>query len=109
MTLGELIQWLETQDKNDIVTDGFSSPHSDRGFYYNLAFTPQPESRIGDMLDHAKGAVGSTFTGYKGGDYFMDLNTEVLIGGYESCGEEINSYTLKYWEQQINERKNTIV
>ena len=104
MTLGELIQWLETQDKNDIVTDGFSSPHSDRGFYCNLAFTPEPESRIGDMLGHAKGAVGRAFTAFKGGDYFMDLDTGVLIGEYGSCGEEINSYTIKYWEQQINER-----
>ena len=107
MTLGELIQWLEAQDKNAIVPEGFSSPHSDRGFYYNLAFTPQPESRIGDMLGHAKGAVGKTFMGYKGGDYYMDLGTEVLIGQYGSCGEEINLYTLKYWEQQIDERKNT--
>lgn len=101
MVLIELIEWLEKQDRNAVVPNGFSSPHSDRGYYHNLAFTPQSESRIQDMLAHAKGALGRTFEGYKGGQYTMGEHTEVFIGEYGECGEEINSYTIRYWEDAI--------
>ena len=97
MTLGKLIEWLKEQDKNLIVKDGFGSPHSDRGSYDELAFTPQEESKIADMLKHAKSANGAIYTGWKGGDYKMSLNTPVLIGEYGSCGDEITDLHFKYW------------
>jgi hypothetical protein len=39
-TLEILILWLEKQDQNLIVDDGFGDPHSDRGDYSELAFDP---------------------------------------------------------------------
>lgn len=97
MTLGDLIQWLEAQDADLIVKDGFGSPHSDRGSYDELAFDPMPESRIGDMLDHAKSADGATFTGWKGGDFTMGLHTSVYIGSHGTCGDAITPTHFKYW------------
>ncbi len=97
MTLGDLIKWLEVQDQDLIVKDGFSSPHSDRGDYSELAFTPENESKISDMLANAKSAVGKTFLGWKGGDFEMGEHTPVYIGEYGSCGEEITSVHFKYW------------
>jgi len=97
MTLGKLIEWLEKQDQELVVKDGFSTPHSDRGSYDELAFTPEKEARIGDMLEHAKSALGATFTGWKGGEYTMQEYTSVYIGDYGECGEEITSVHFRYW------------
>lgn len=97
ITLGDLIDWLEKQDQNLIVKDGFGSPHSDRGDYSELAFTPVPEAKISDMLRFAKSADGKTFTGYKGGEYKMDRLTPVYIGEYGTCGEGITTIHFKYW------------
>lgn len=97
MTLGMLIAWLEKQDADLIVQDGFGSPHSDRGSYEELAFEPLASARIGDMLAHAKSALGATFQGYKGGDYTMHEHTSVHIGNYGECGDAITPIHFKYW------------
>lgn len=97
MTLGDLINWLEAQDQNLIVKDGFGSPHSDRGSYEELAFDPKPEAKISEMLTFAKSADGATFGGWKGGEYKMGRHTSVYIGEYGSCGEEITQIHFKYW------------
>lgn len=97
MTLGVLIEWLEQQDPNLVVMDGFGSPHSDRGSYDELAFDPMPEARLGDMLKYAKDALGSTFTGWKGGEYTMDEHTSVYIGEFGECGHAITPTHFKYW------------
>lgn len=96
-TLGILIDWLELQDQNLIVDDGFGSPHSDRGSYDELAFDPLPRAKITDMLAHAKSAVGATFTGWKGGKYTMDRHTPVYIGEHGDCGDAITPIHFKYW------------
>lgn len=97
MTLGNLIEWLEKQDQTLIVKDGFSSPHSDRGSYDELAFSPEAESKIEDMLKYAKSAVDKTFIGWKGGEFLMTPYTSVYIGNYGECGEEITTAHFKYW------------
>ena len=97
MLLKDLIEWLEEQDQNLIVKDGFGAPHSDRGDYSELAFDPEPTAKISDMLEHAKSALGTTFDGYKGGEFTMNEWTSVYIGKYGYCGEEITSAHFKYW------------
>ena len=96
-TLGDLIEWLEQQDQELIVKDGFSTPHSDRGSYNELAFTPAAESKIKDMLKYAKEADGSRYEGWKGGMYKMHRNTSVYIGEYGECGDSITPIHFKYW------------
>lgn len=98
-TLGELIKWLEAQPADKVVEDGFADPHSDRGYYCDVAFNPAVSTRIGDMLLHAKSALGATFLGYKGGDYTMNEYTEVLIGRYGDCGESITDTHFKHWSR----------
>ena len=97
MKLSTLIEWLEKQDQDLIVKDGFSTPHSDRGDYSELAFSPEQEARIGDMLMHAKSALGGVFEGWKGGTYKMSGYTSVYIGHYGDCGDEITPTHFKYW------------
>ncbi len=95
--LGMLIEWLESQDGEMVVKDGFSSPHSDRGSYDELAFTPKAEAKIADMLAHARSALGETFEGWKGGEFTMNEHTPVYIGEFGNCGEPITPTHFKYW------------
>jgi hypothetical protein len=48
------------------------------------------------MLQNALEALGSTYTGYKGGDYLMTEYTSCYIANYGECGEEIGPILLSY-------------
>lgn len=94
MSLEELIDRLSEEDPDKIIVNGFGSPHSYRGFYDQLAFSPENYVTVGSMLKHAKSAVGKTFEGYKGGHYTMTLLTPVFIADYgEYNGEEVDEIT----------------
>jgi len=116
MTLKDLIAWLEQQDPELIVSDGFGSPHSDRGRYDELAFKPEKKARIGDMLRYAKSALGAEFSGWKGGIYTMLEFTPVHIGEWGDRGHEITPIHFKYWlltaykdkEPQHNKQKGLL-
>ena len=97
MYLKDLIEWLEQQDQNADVIDGFGSPHSDRGYYEKLAFKPVPITTFGQMLAHAKSALGRTFSGYKGGEFLIGEFSRCRIGEYGVSGEDITPTHLKYW------------
>ncbi len=94
MRLNELIAQLEAATPTLIVERGFGKPHSDRGFYENLAFKPAENVTVESMLGHARSALGKIFEGYKGGDYLMDKNTEVYIGNWGECGEPLSAVTI---------------
>lgn len=91
LTLGELIEELEKVDPDHVCSVGFGEPHSDRGDYADLAFSPARNVTVGSMLAHARSALGATFEGYKGGDFTMGEWTDVLIGEWGDCGENIGS------------------
>lgn len=107
MMLINLIQWLEEQDQTAIVRFGFGEPHSFRGYYEQLAFEPVENAVIGDMLAHAKSALGKTFTGYKGGEFEMDEHTDCWISEYGTSYQatKIGMTILTYWEDDIRKHK----
>lgn len=101
LTLGQLISEIE---KCGIVTDsgkdkficydfGSAIPtelDSWRGVYDHLALgymltghdnTQAKYQHISakEILAHLKNAIGKTYTGWKGGDYVMDINTPVWV------------------------------
>lgn len=97
MTLGELIETLEGADPDLVVPWGFTNPHSYRGYYEQLAFSPASNVTIGAMLADAKSALNATFQGWKGGDYTMHKHTDcwIAIEG-QSDGELIGPVLLRY-------------
>ena len=105
MMLEELIKRLEQEDSNKIVSLGFDNPHSYRGYYSDLAFTPAKNMTVGKMLECAKWALGSTYTGYKGGDFTMNKYTEVWLAHYGDCGESIGHVLLDYMFNLVEENK----
>lgn len=97
MGLQELIDALAAADQTYIAPLGFGSPHSYRGYYFDLAFEPAENVTVASMLTHAKSALGATFTGYKGGEYTMGEYTDCYIAGYgESGGDRIGPVLIAY-------------
>lgn len=97
MNLGQLIDGLKgVQEQDRKVPKGFVKAHSWRGVYAELAFEPASGVTIAEMLKEAESAVGKTFTGYKGGDFRMDRETDIHISfsgeSYDYLGEIVAFY-----------------
>lgn len=94
MVLGDLIKKLECCDLEARVQFDFcrhtpGAFHSYRGFYEDLALTPdQSEITVSDFLKACKHAVGGTFTGWKGGEFRMGEDTRVWVA---SSGDATNT------------------
>ena len=103
MKLKSLIDLLSKLPPDAVVSNGFGEPMSYRGYYDQLAFEPKDHARIGDMLAHAKSALGATFTGYKGGEFVMHECTECWIAEY-GCTVEypIHPLEARAWVEESN-------
>lgn len=87
MTLQQVIDFLKTQDQTAIV-HGFTNAHSYRGHYEFLAFEPVLFVKISDMLREAESAIGTTYRGWKGGEYTMTANTPVYLAFEGSISDD---------------------
>jgi hypothetical protein len=106
MELQSLIEWLEKMNQehpDGIVPCGFDEPNSWRGNYEDLAFKPKENAKISDMLKHAKHSMGSTFIGWKGGEFEMNEHTKCWIAkeGVFSNSDCIGTTLLKMWELSL--------
>lgn len=99
MSLGYVISELHKHEPRNIVRNGFTNPHSYRGYYDELAFEPARNVSIEYMITIAEGALGETYTGWKGGEYTMDENTTCWLafeGSYSDSDETIGPLLLNY-------------
>lgn len=95
MTLNELITFLEKQDQALVLPTGFTHPHSYRGYYDELAFEPAADVTVASMLAAAKSALGSTYHGWKGGEYVMHGWTDCWLAEEGRAGEGIGPVLLR--------------
>ena len=103
MKLMYLIDFLSKLPQDAVVTNGFCEPMSYRGYYDQLAFEPKERARIGDMLAHAKSALGQIFIGYKGGEFVMDEWTECWIAEYgHTVDHPIHPLETRKWAEESN-------
>lgn len=86
MMLNELIARLEREPPEKRVKHGFNHPHSWRGSYEELAFEPADNVTVGSMLADARRALGTTYSGWKGGEYTMHAHTECYMAKEGTCG-----------------------
>lgn len=100
MILEDLIAELKKRDQSKAVKDGFGEGMSSRSSYDEAAFEPVENTTFGEMLANAEKLLGTTQTGYKGGEYVMNPCVDTHIAEYGSCGEPITSYCFKYWDAQ---------
>ena len=96
MYLDELIVMLRHANQDAVLKNGFTYPHSYRGYYSELAFEPAEDVKVSDMLRDAEGALGKTFMGYKGGDYTMHGAVECYLATYGNTGEELTIRLMTY-------------
>ncbi|NED83520.1 hypothetical protein G3I76_25935, partial [Streptomyces sp. SID11233] len=75
---------------------GFHHPHSYRGFYEELAFEPTGRTTVGEMLAAALDAHGTTYVGWKGGEYITMHGGSLCWLALEGSagGEEITAELL---------------
>ncbi len=102
MTLGDLIERLKKEPKENVIRKGFGRAMSYRGDYSQLAFDPCENVTVASMLEEAESALGKTFEGYKGGDFVMNEYTDVYIANYGCCGDELGFMLLDYILEDIN-------
>lgn len=70
MNLGELQKIVNTwTDDTFIFEYAFSSPHSYRGYYEDVAFELSSSKSVQHIKDCVFTAYDATFTGWKGGEY----------------------------------------
>lgn len=79
VTLKELITTFEECPEGAVFESGFKNPHSYRGSYYELSVEPAGKCTIDELLRTLKDAHGSTYYGYKGGEFRMDGTVEVYL------------------------------
>ena len=80
MTLGRFILELE-QLPQDKEIENVCEPHSYRGHYSDLALEKGSGTRtVASLIEQLKNeCLGQTFTGYKGGDFYMGEDTPLWI------------------------------
>ena len=64
---------------------GITTPHSYRGNYADLAFTPNGNWTVKDLFNSLTSIKGTEFTGWKGGEYLMDNDTPIWISNVGEC------------------------
>jgi hypothetical protein len=94
--LGALIEALEAEDPSLVCPRGFARPHSYRGYYDELAFEPARDVTVGEMLAAAKSALGSTYGGWKGGDYTMSEYTYCWLAYRGDTGETLGAVLVSH-------------
>ena len=94
MMLGELIARLEREKQDAVLPLGFGAPMSYRGYYEDVAFGPRENVTVASMLAHARSAVGTTFEGYKGGDFMMTERTRCWIAHYGDTGDMLSDLAI---------------
>lgn len=100
MTVGKLIKKLKTFDP-DMMIDGFSNPHSYRGYYVDLSFEKSDTPiQVKDAIQMLEKCVKKVFYGYKGGEYRCKMKTPCWIAYYGETGLRI---------MDINEKGNLIL
>ena len=94
MTLGRFITELEGLPKDKQI-ENICEPHSYRGYYSDLSLEKHDGTRtVGSLLEELKtNCLGETFTGYKGGDFYMDEHTPIWIAEYGSTGFKLMGIT----------------
>lgn len=79
------------------VRYGFGKPFSWRGIYAEVCFEPVEYTTVGEMLEHARSAVGATFTGWKGGEFTMSLHTPCHVNFKGECGDDAITPFMLAW------------
>lgn len=94
ITLGQAKRLLEMLPPEAVATYGFTSAHSYRGYYNQVAFEPVCGVSVRQMLSEVNKALSETFTGYKGGDFTYNEYTPCWLAEYGRSSDEPLNHVL---------------
>ena len=83
--LGDLITLFESLDPDRVIHLSWWMPHSYRGYYRDLGLIITRDNTVRSMLADLKDALGTTYQGWKGGDFTMTENVGVFVVPDEGC------------------------
>lgn len=95
LTLGKLIEALRSIDGERLVVFDWnkknpSGADSYRGYYSDLAFGFSDEDiTVEELFNLCVDSKNKSFTGYKGGDFVMDVDTPLWAAEYGATGRAI--------------------
>lgn len=101
MLIRDAIRMLEHYPLEMVVHNGFWHAHSWRGAYSELAVEPTPNISVVAMLATLQEAIGSTYTGWKGGEYTMSERSEIHLAYHGSTGEPLTPRVLDYMLKDV--------
>ncbi len=80
ITIGDMLNLLESKDPDEILTYGFENPHSYRGMYDCAAVeVAYRDVTVSQMIDVCKKLLNRTFAGWKGGEYDYNEDTPLFF------------------------------
>ena len=105
MTIQKLIDLLCLVPSGTVFSEGFHNAHSYRGNYEDLGVEPASNVTVDSMISCLEQAIGTTYRGYKGGDFTM-VGVEDVYLAYKGCSGKMiigycvyeNCYELLYME-----------
>ena len=99
MTIQELIDelWL-FKDDAVIKNVDLSDYGSDRGDYscFYIGEGEIKKHTAKEIVEFLYSIDGQIFTGYKGGEFLMTLDTPIRLGGYGCCGSDIEGVFIDF-------------
>lgn len=108
LTLVELLSTLElrleqAEDKDKPYPVGIGEPNSYRGGYSSVAFAPVSGITLAEMIDNVNSAIGSTYSGFKGGHYTMSEDSYCYIAHFGHCGTPVTEFLLNLMFEDYGE------
>jgi hypothetical protein len=88
ITIEQLYRFIKQFPEDRVCKNGFTNPHSYRGYYDEVAFEPVDDVTVKHMLDCIHRAINETFHGWKGGEYRYEPGTPVHIAFQGCCSED---------------------
>lgn len=90
--VGTLIEHLGDLPRERVIDGLDSDADSYRGYYNHVAIAPG-RTTVGALLDELKSNVGTTMTGYKGGEYAFAEGCYVFVAPWGDCGPMLIGFT----------------
>jgi hypothetical protein len=93
LTVGQVMKYLNDMKSlhgNDVIVPGLSADSdSYRGYYERLAIEPGSGVKAIDLFVHLNMKLGTIMTGYKGGDFFIGMETLVHVAHWGDTGPKL--------------------
>jgi hypothetical protein len=99
ITIGDMLNFLESKDPDEILIHGFKNPHSYRGMYDCASVeVADHEVKVSSMIETCRELLSETFFGWKGGEYEYNEDTSLFFAerGRTESFVGYHEYSLEY-------------